>query len=151
MRPTLKQLYNDPLAIITALEEAGLENARAKVMGIMRRVCEYWSMDRYYGRLDRDRTFMLQGGYDPVKTEGEAISAKVRMRNRKRANETDRSRILASSNLKALGRRLETKMAKWPDLELDPTTLRKKPDQKLISKILKRRMRKNQSVRKFIG
>lgn len=142
MRPTLKQLYTDPKAIIAALEAAGFENAHAKVMGIMLPLCEYWSMYRYYNRLDRDRTYALQSEHRRMAKPGAVADPYQVMRNRKHADEYSRTIIVARGYLKRQARILENKIAKWPELDLDPTSLRKKPDQALISKVIKGRQNK---------
>lgn len=142
MRPTLKQLYTDPKAIIAALEAAGFENAHAKVMGIMLPLCEYWSMHRYYERLDRDRTYALQSEHRRMSKTGAVADPNQALRNQKQAGEYNRTLIVARGYLKRQARRLENKIAKWPELDLDPGTLRKKPDQTLISRVIKGRQNK---------
>lgn len=142
MRPTLLQIYNDPKAIIAALEAAGVECAHEKVMGMYLHLTEYWSMHRYHKRLDRDRTYTLQSEARRLRLPNAKPDADQWRRNQKQAGEYNKTIIVARGYLRRTAKKLETRIDKWPDLDLDPKDLRKKPDQDLVSKVLKKRMRR---------
>lgn len=151
MRPTLRQLYQDPKAIIAALDEAGMENAQARVMGMFLTLCEYWSMHRYHGRLEKDRTYALQSEARRLKNPGAKPDPEQAMRNRKQAGEYNKTLIVARGYLRRMERKMERKMSQWPEIELDMKKFRKKPDQELISKTLKKRMVKGKPRTKVLG
>ena len=151
MRPTLKQLYNDPRAIIAGLEAAGLENAHAKVMGIMLSVCEYWSMDRHYNRLLRDRTYQLQAEERRLRHKRAKPDPSIATMNQKRASEYHASLIIAGQYLSRTQKRLEAKISKWPEIDVDPEQLRKKPDSKIISWVAKRKMKRRKTARRLFS
>lgn len=147
MRPSLKQIYNDPFKIIEALERAGLENAHAKVMGIMVDICEYWSVERHLKRVLRNRTEAEQQErvpYNPKcgRNPGEATDKRLFMMSIKRSKDYNQSVMGMRFYLKKHKKRLETKIQKWPELDLDPTTLRKRADIKVVGKILNKQKRR---------
>lgn len=151
MRPTLLQVYNDPLAIIEALDAAGLENARPKVMAMLRDLCEYWSVDRYRERIVRDRNYVLLSESRRKKQLDYTEDKETLVREFKQVKEYDRMLIRYRGLQRQVGRKLEKRIAKWPDLDIDPSVLRKKPDPDLISRTLKRRMRRGRRTRKYLG
>jgi hypothetical protein len=149
MRPTLKQIYNDPLKIIEALKAAGVESAHEKVMGIMLRLCEYWSVEKHLKLYIKTRTELEQCELAASNSKSDlpvtpVDKARVMM-NIKRSKEYNANILNMRSYLNKLSRRLETKIDKWPDLDLDPSTLRKKPDIKLNKKILGKQKRRRWS------
>lgn len=149
MRPTLQQLYNDPKAIIAGLEAAGLENAHAKVMGIMMSVSTYWSMERHHKRSVRDRTYQLQAEERRLRHKDAKPDPSIETMNQKRASEHHASLLVSGQYLSRIQRILETKISKWPEIDIDPDTLRKKPDPKIISWIAKRRMKRRKTARRL--
>lgn len=151
MRPTLLQLYHDPLAIIAALDRAGVENAHAKVMGIFAQLIEYWSMHEYVERMNKDRTYLHQSEERRARIYKSAFDAEQRRRDTKQIGEYNKVIIVGRGNLKRRARLLEGKIAKWPDLDIDPSTLRKKLDHKLIKQKLKFRRRRSRNRFFIIG
>ena len=152
MRPTLKQLYENPELFVTALNEAGVENAQAKVMRAMDLLVEYFSMFRYVERLERDRTYTHQ---QEVRLEASNPRYKrdpdqVR-RNKKSIGEYNRTLYLARAYLKRSAKKLNGKIAKWPDLPIDPEILRNKSNSAFVKKVLKKRMKKNRPKTKVLG
>jgi hypothetical protein len=150
MRPSLKQIYNDPLKIIEALKEAGVESAHEKVMGIMLRLCEYWSVEKHLKRYIKTRTELEQCELAARNPKGDLPATKPFDQSRfmmdiKRSKEYNANILNMRSYLNKMARCLETKIDKWPDLDLDPSTLRKKPDNKLNKKILGKQKRRHWS------
>jgi hypothetical protein len=153
MRPTLKQIYNDPLKIIEALKEAGVESAHEKVMGIMLRLCEYWSVEKHLKLYIKTRTELEQCELAASNSKGDLPVTKPcqarYMMDIKRSKEYNSNILNMRSYLNKMAKCLETKIDKWPDLDLDPSTLRKKPDSKLNRKILGKQKRRHWSRNVF--
>ena len=143
MRPTLKQVYNDPYAIVAALEAAGVQNAHAKVFSMMNDLVEYWSMHRYYDRLYDDRTSVLQSHERRMRWPNAQPDRDQILRDRKQASDYHKTIIVARGYLRRKAKAIEARIAKWPDLAIDPQALRKRPDSALVKKLLKKRMRKS--------
>lgn len=139
MRPTITQLYNNALVFVKALEAAGVENAHAKVMGLMRMVCEYESMVKYMTRIDADRTYTHQWRQRREKTPGFTPDPAQRRRDCKTIAECNKTLIPARSYVRRQEIRLNARIAKWPDLDVDVTKLCKKTDNKMVNALLKKR------------
>jgi hypothetical protein len=143
VRPTLWQLYCDPSKIIEALEAQGVRNAHARVMGLMSRLTEYWSMSRYLKRLSRDRDNSL--------SEVQRIKDRITKDQRnprknlwdlKQASRFHITMLNARAYLSSLGGQLEKRIAKWPDLDLDPKSLRRRPTKEAVERMVKKRRKK---------
>ena len=143
MRPTMFQVYCDPHAIVGALETAGVENAHAKVFSMMRHLCEYFYMEKYIKRIDRDRTYTHQNEDRRKKWKDYQDDPYQRRRDQKQVAEYDKTIVVGRGYLKRRAREIETRIAKWPELDIDPETLAKKPNNTLVREVLKKRMKRN--------
>lgn len=146
MRPTLRQIYCKTDLVIVALEEAGMPAAHARVMRLMDRLIEYWSMHRYCKRLVQDRQYSLQ--VEDRRRSHEKDKSRDRdssKRHKKSMAYLNRTIDVARGYLNRMEARLERKVSKWPDLNLDPSAFRKKPDRLVTNKVLKKRRAKNKS------
>jgi hypothetical protein len=151
MRPTLHQIYCNPLLIIEALNEAGVENAQAKVMAMMQKLAEHFSMKRYFDRLEKDRTYTHQSEERRLRFPNAKPDPENVRRNYKSIAEYNRTIIVARGYLKRTARQMERKVDKWPDLNLDPKALRQKPDHELVNKVLKKRMKRGKKRVQVLG
>lgn len=151
MRPTIHQVYCNPHAIIAALEAAGMEYAQARVMAMMTPLCEYYSMKAYHDRVEKDRTYSHQSEERRLRWPGATPDPQSVRRNRQSIAEYNKTLILARGYLNRTERQLNLKIAKWPDINLDPSKLETRPDGNLVSKILKRRMRRGKRKVRVLG
>lgn len=151
MRPNLHQLYCNPELIISALVEAGVENAQAKVMRMMDNLIDYYSMDRYHARLNRDRLWSYQQlERMRIKKSNDSNTDTIRQ-HKKSIADADRILVVSRSYLKRVGKKIENKIAKWPDLSIDPSDLKEKPDKLFIKNVLTKRMKKNKPKTIVLG
>lgn len=151
MRPTLHQLYCNPVLFTSALSEAGVENAQAKVMRIMDRLVEYYSMNRYHERLNKDRQWNHQQLVQIRTKDSKDSDPDTIRRYKKSIAEYNRTLVLTRAYLKRTGKKIEIKIAKWPDLPLEASQLKEKPDRIFLKKILSKRMKKNKPNTKVLG
>lgn len=140
MRPTPYEVLCNSSLFIELLEAQGVENARPRVIAIVKQMIEYRSVDNWLKRLSAD----LQELHQQPSRYPERFS---KARNPERAAKNWHKRIAPLRTnclryriyLKRTKAAIEAKIASWPELSYQDVKLRQKPDPALIKHHLERR------------
>jgi hypothetical protein len=117
MKPTLEQIICNPDKIIAALEEQGVVYARPIVNALLPRILGVWQSKKMIKKLYRNKNRTLK---NVVK---ERPSRKRGLASKQYISDIETELSILRPVAAQIRSKLESKVAKWPDLNLKPEDL----------------------------
>lgn len=128
MRPTMFEVHCNIELFAELVEDAGVEDGRAKVNALAQHLIEYYQIKRYHDRTAAEWLRYHQFIYrHPPKPNGHRTLKEEKLRLAKSIGVSRRMTLRYSQRLKALQLKIERKIANWPELTYDVTALRTQP------------------------
>jgi hypothetical protein len=117
MKPSIEQLYKKPTFFIPLLEQAGMENAHAKVVSLMGYMLTYYSYHRYSQSMTRDRNRGLRRLDPEYKGRKAKPSKREVIRLKKSLRIHTANEVIYRTYAKRVEAHIMKKLAKWPEIE----------------------------------